>query len=192
MVSRVAVPGGPSRTTLAATKSPRPSSPLQGDLCITQPKGRVHSVNLIKAPPLFTLSKGRGEFWRLCQKKVRGLPGAQLRVTQRSLQGERRIRASSPEEGEGSSAQPPTGYAKLSGEGEDGAWRRGEFGCRIPGCGSTWSSADSRPAHYERGADGLDRKTGESQAPPLRRSGPGAGIWGRLGLLEPRTRGGWG
>ena len=89
--------------------------PLQGDLCVTQPKGRVHSVNLIKAPPLFTLSKGRGEFWRLRQKKVRGLPRNQARVTQRSLQGERQIRASSAEIGEGSSGQPPPSYAEVSG-----------------------------------------------------------------------------
>ena len=86
-------------------------------------------------PRLFTLSKGRGRFGRLRPKPVRGLPRNQARVTQGSpegegwderssgqpshhgsssfgaaalhpLQGERQVRASSAETGEGSSAQP--------------------------------------------------------------------------------------
>ena len=40
-------------------------------------------VHPLEGTHLFTLSKGRGEFWRLRQKKVRGLPGNQLWVVQR-------------------------------------------------------------------------------------------------------------
>ena len=139
-------------------KGGRRSSPLQGDLCLTQ--GTGVGVNLRKGAPLFTLYKGRGECWRLRRKKVRGLPvmhsppattmaalptlgppiftlswgrgrrrcthrqsvrglpRTQARVTQSSLLGERRILATSPAEGEGSSGQPATGYAKVTSGGD--------------------------------------------------------------------------
>ncbi len=124
---------------------PSPRRPL------LNPGASVRCQSLQGARPLFTLSWGRGRFRRTRRKSVRGLPRTQARVTQSSLQGdlcltrgtgvrcqspqrdaplhplqgERRILASSPEEGEGSSGQPPSGYAKLS--------PRGEADAAVPG-----------------------------------------------------------
>ena len=48
----------------------------------------MFGFNLFKRTPIFTLSWGRGRFRRLRRKSVRGLPGNQLRVSQRSSPGE--------------------------------------------------------------------------------------------------------
>ena len=71
---------------------------LLGDLCLT--RGTGVGVNLLKGTRRFTLSKGRGECWRLRQQKVRGLPGTQRWVTQSLLRGARPAPPSPAETGE--------------------------------------------------------------------------------------------
>ena len=138
--------GAANRSLLTTHRFPYPAPPS------LPPPPRPPPPNPRRPPPLrplqnacflggatSCLASGRGR--RCPQRRVRGLPRTQARVTQSSLllgdrcltqgasapcqsdqgaaplhplPGERRMLATSPAEGEGSSAQPLSGYAKLS------------------------------------------------------------------------------